>query len=166
MLVVFVSFFAFSESPSNAAGNDDSNETSLFGTSSAQSPYANEDDELLIAAATLRRELPDNLYWKAVAQPRDDSEKKSQRELREHWATLYGRIYSGRATRGELDEYYQAQLRLQTDQLEILQHIENHHYDSLTPEKRRLLQAGREEFQRRLARVDAEYQNKQKQFQN
>ncbi len=126
----------------------------------ASADEAYEDTGLPVATAELRRNFPDNLYWRAVARPRDAGEREAQEKLHEHWATLYGKIYSGRAERAEIDEYYTDQLRLHGDQIRILQEIRDRYSDQMSPEKLKLVQAGLDEYAQRRSNVEAEYQRK------
>lgn len=131
----------------------------IFGDFAGSAAHRDSGD-VPIAPAALRQDLPENLYWQAVAHPRDEAETRAQNQLHERWATLYGKIYAGRASRDEIDEYYTAQIRLQTDQLEILRHLEERYIEDLSPEKMRLLEAGKQEYHRRLQNVQAEYKIK------
>ncbi|PKA14382.1 hypothetical protein [Leptospira haakeii] len=115
------------------------------------------EDNAVVSAALLKSETPDNLYWVAVATPQDAGEKKAQEELLESWATLYGKIYSGKATRKEIDQYYTAQIKLQEDQLELLRLMEERYPERLDDEKRRMILAGKELYGKKLKNVTEEY---------
>ncbi|MEI7014434.1 hypothetical protein [Leptospira licerasiae] len=107
--IVVVLIFIFTRSQAGASQSSSKNifseGLSIFsgfinlGTSS--STY--NEDNAVVSASLLKSETPDNLYWVAVATPQDAGEKKAQEELLESWATLYGKIYSGKATRKEID---------------------------------------------------------------
>ncbi|MGJ4747409.1 hypothetical protein ACQV5M_13705 [Leptospira sp. SA-E8] len=116
------------------------------------------EEEGLIPASLLRNETPDNLYWAAVATPRDAAESKAQNELREDWAALYGKIYSGKATRKEIDEYYTTQIKLQEDQLELLKIMEDRYPERLNDDSRRMILAGKELYAKKLKDVKNEYE--------
>ncbi|WP_108927422.1 hypothetical protein [Leptospira johnsonii] len=116
------------------------------------------EEEGLIPASLLRNETPDNLYWIAVATPRDAAETKAQHELREDWAALYGKIYSNKATRKEIDQYYTAQIKLQEDQLELLKIMEDRYPERLNDDSRRMILAGKELYAKKLKNVKDEYE--------
>ncbi|PKA14386.1 hypothetical protein [Leptospira haakeii] len=116
------------------------------------------DEEGLIPASLLRNETPDNLYWVAVATPRDAAEMKAQNELREDWAALYGKIYSNKATRIEIDEYFTAQIKLHEDQLELLKIMEDRYPERLNDDSRRMILAGKELYAKKLKNVKDEYE--------
>ncbi|MEI1278078.1 hypothetical protein V6Z05_07105 [Leptospira venezuelensis] len=119
---------------------------------------ASNDEEGLIPASLLRNETPDNLYWVAVATPRDAAEMKAQNELREDWAALYGKIYSNKATRKEIDEYFSAQIKLHEDQLELLKIMEDRYPERLNDDSRRMILAGKELYAKKLKNVKDEYE--------
>lgn len=160
--VLVVLIFIFTRSQDGAAQSSSKNifseGLSIFsgfigsGTSSTHS-----EDNAVVSASLLKSETPDNLYWVAVATPQDAGEKKAQEELLESWATLYGKIYSGKATRKEIDEYYKAQIKLQEDQLELLRLMEERYPERLDDEKRRMILAGKELYGQKLKNVTEEY---------
>ncbi|MCR1793808.1 hypothetical protein [Leptospira sp. B5-022] len=129
-----------------------SNILNLGSFSSAQ------EEEGLIPASLLRNETPDNLYWIAVATPRDAAETKAQNELREDWAALYGKIYSGKATREEIVEYFTTQIKLHEDQLELLKIMEDRYPERLNDDSRRMILAGKELYAKKLKNVKDEYE--------
>ncbi len=162
--VLFITFvlivtFTDKDQSANSAKTTFSERFSFFSSfaSFGSSSSSGEKDEGLIPASLLRKETPDNLYWVAVATPKDEAERRAQNELRESWATLYGKIYSGKATRKEIDEYYTAQIKLQQDQLELLRTMEERYPDRLNDESRRMILAGKELYGQRLKSVTAEY---------
>ncbi|TGL36331.1 hypothetical protein EHQ52_00190 [Leptospira koniambonensis] len=161
--VVVVLIFIFTR---NQAGASQASSKNIFsegfsifsgfiGSGPSSSTY--NEDNAVVSAALLKSETPDNLYWVAVATPQDAGEKKAQEELLESWATLYGKIYSGKATRKEIDQYYTAQIKLQEDQLELLRLMEERYPERLDDEKRRMILAGKELYGKKLKNVTEEY---------
>ncbi|TGM98920.1 hypothetical protein [Leptospira dzoumogneensis] len=161
--VVVVLIFIFTRSQDGAAQSSSKNIFSeglsifsgFIGSGTSSSNY--NEDNAVVSASLLKSETPDNLYWVAVATPQDAGEKKAQEELLESWATLYGKIYSGKATRKEIDEYYKAQIKLQEDQLELLRLMEERYPERLDDEKRRMILAGKELYGQKLKNVTEEY---------
>lgn len=115
------------------------------------------EEDGIVSPSLLKKETPDNLYWLAVATPTNPAERKAQDELRENWATLYGKIYSGKATKEEIDEYFKAQIKLQEDQLELLNILEEKYPDKIDNDKRRMIAAGKELYSKKLKNVTEEY---------
>ncbi|EMK02081.1 hypothetical protein AB3N61_09030 [Leptospira sp. WS58.C1] len=161
--IIVVLIFIFTKSQTGATQSSSKNVFSegfsmfsgFIGLGTSSSPY--NEDNAVVSASLLKSETPDNLYWVAVATPQDAGEKKAQEELLEHWATLYGKIYSGKATRKEIDEYYTSQIKLQEDQLELLRLMEERYPERLDDEKRRMILAGKELYGTKLKNVTEEY---------
>lgn len=145
---------AHSHSPKSGFSERFSSLSNFLGLNSSSS----NDEEGLIPASLLRNETPDNLYWVAVATPRDAAEMKAQNELREDWAALYGKIYSNKATRKEIDEYFTAQIKLHEDQLELLKIMEDRYPERLNDDSRRMILAGKELYAKKLKNVKDEYE--------
>lgn len=129
----------------------------LLGFDSSSSSSSSNAEDGPIPVSLLRNETQDNLYWVAVATPRDAGEVKAQNELREHWATLYGKIYSGKATRKEIDEYFTGQIKLQQDQLDLLRFMEDRYPERLNDDMRRMILAGKELYAKKLNDAKEEY---------
>lgn len=146
---------AHSHSPKSGFSEKFSSLSNFLGIDSNSS---SNDEEGLIPASLLRNETPDNLYWVAVATPRDAAEMKAQNELREDWAALYGKIYSNKATRKEIDEYFTAQIKLHEDQLELLKIMEDRYPERLNDDSRRMILAGKELYAKKLKNVKDEYE--------
>ncbi|MEI1278074.1 hypothetical protein V6Z05_07085 [Leptospira venezuelensis] len=160
--VVVVLIFIFTRSQSGASQSSSKNifseGFSIFsGFIGSRTSSTYNEDNAVVSASLLKSETPDNLYWVAVATPQDAGEKKAQEELLESWATLYGKIYSGKATRKEIDEYYKAQIKLQEDQLELLRLMEERYPERIDDEKRRMILAGKELYGQKLKNVTEEY---------
>ncbi|TGL65923.1 hypothetical protein [Leptospira sarikeiensis] len=145
---------AHSHAPKSGFSEKISSLSNFLGLNSSSS----NDEEGLIPASLLRNETPDNLYWKAIATPRDAAEKKAQNELREDWAALYGKIYSNKATREEIVEYFTTQIKLHEDQLELLKIMEDRYPERLNDDSRRMILAGKELYAKKLQSTKNEYE--------
>lgn len=150
LLLLLVPSSSKNAAVSNSGKNIFSEGLSSFSNILSLGSSSSNEEEGLIPASLLRNETPDNLYWVAVATPRDAAEMKAQHELREDWAALYGKIYSNKATRKEIDEYYTAQIKLQEDQLELLKIMEDRYPERLNDDSRRMILAGKELYAKKL----------------
>ncbi|TGL65934.1 hypothetical protein EHQ64_00305 [Leptospira sarikeiensis] len=161
LITLLVLFFTKQSSPGHP-GHSSKNVLeeglSLFsGFIGSKGSFSGGEEDGIVPASILKNETPDNLYWVAVATPKDPAERKAQVELLEHWATLHGKIYSGKATQKEIDEYFKAQIKLQEDQLELLHILEERYPDRIDDDRRRMITAGKELYSKKLKNVTEEY---------
>jgi hypothetical protein len=81
----------------------------------------------------LRKELPDNLYWK-MASPTSDPAVIAAREAeRERWNVEYGKVLSNTATADEVDAYYAYRYRLSSDYVQFATFLLSDYGDDLAP---------------------------------
>ncbi|MEM9492327.1 MAG: hypothetical protein AAGC55_24485 [Myxococcota bacterium] len=80
-------------------------------------------NEYIVDLAALRREMPENLYWK-VSAPTDDPDTLTARAAdKQRWNTLYGKVLSGTASEDEVRAYYDYRKRLSTDHLAFARRV-------------------------------------------
>jgi hypothetical protein len=71
----------------------------------------------------VRKEMPDNLYWKMAAPTKDPELIKWREEERARWNVEYGKVLSNTATAEEIDAYFAERKRISDDYLEFVVHV-------------------------------------------
>jgi hypothetical protein len=90
-----------------------------------ETPWASVDLE------ALRKELPDNLYWKMSAPTKDPDVLREREVERERWNVEYGKVLSNTATADEIDAYYALRYRLFSDYVDFATFLLVDHGDYL-----------------------------------
>ena len=101
----------------------------------------------------LRKELPDNLYWK-MASPTSDPAVIEEREAeRARWNLEYGKVLSSTATADEVDSYYAYRYRLSSDYVQFATFLLSDYGDDLAPRDVGLLKVAIELHLSRLEEI-------------
>ena len=90
-----------------------------------ETPWASVDLE------ALRKELPDNLYWKMSSPTKDPVVLREREEERERWNVEYGKVLSNTATADEIDAYYARRYRLFSDYIDFATYLLTDYGDHL-----------------------------------
>jgi hypothetical protein len=81
----------------------------------------------------LRKELPDNLYWKMASPTSDPAIVEAREQERERWNVEYGKVLSNTATADEVDAYYAYRYKLASDYVQFATFLLADYGDDLTP---------------------------------
>jgi hypothetical protein len=99
----------------------------------------------------VRKEMPDNLYWKMALPTQDPAILEMRKEERTRWNVEYGKVLSNTATAEEIDAYYAHLQLLSSDYLEFVVHVLTHYGDVIPKRDAGLLKLAGEMH---LARIE------------
>ena len=87
----------------------------------------------------VRKQMPDNLYWK-MSSPTHDPQVQAERDAeRARWNDEYGKVLSGTATEDEIRAYYDRRARLSGDYIEFATYLVDHYNDQISDQDLELL---------------------------
>ena len=87
----------------------------------------------------VRKQLPDNLYWK-LSSPTHDAQVEEERDAeRARWNVEYGKVLSGTATEDEIRAYYDRRAKLSGDYIEFATFLIDHYQDQVADQDLELL---------------------------
>jgi hypothetical protein len=101
----------------------------------------------------LRKELPDNLYWKMASPTSDPAVIEEREKERARWNLEYGKVLSNTATADEVDGYYAYRYRLSSDYVQFATFLLSDYGDDLAPRDVGLLKVAIELHLARLEEI-------------
>ena len=101
----------------------------------------------------LRKELPDNLYWKMASPTSDPAVIEARDAERARWNVEYGKVLSNTATADEVDAYYAYRYRLSSDYVQFATYLLADYGDDLAPRDVGLLKVAIELHLARLEEI-------------